>query len=163
MLLSRFSCLTCLFSWISFVLWILCCGVCCCVSCFICRIILLVSSSLPCCLAVGRGFFVQLCSTSPPGGNQVDGLPPAFSFWKYHICVEIDFLPKGALRETTEESAAHHFLIKVVSEAQKLLFGSSGKNFQNFRFLTKMTPKAGQKHKNSQRNLCRIWNWIPLS
>ena len=42
----------------------------------------LVSSGLPCRFAVSigsffSGIFVRLCSTSPPGGNQVDGLPPA--------------------------------------------------------------------------------------
>ena len=34
-----------------------------------------------CVLSACLGFFVSLCrrSTSPPGGNQVDGLPPALS------------------------------------------------------------------------------------
>ena len=82
-------------------------------------------------------------------------------FWKSHICVEAWFLPEGPLRETTEESAAHHFLIKIVSEALKITFGSSWVNFEEFRFSPKMTSLAGQKHKNAQRNLCRISKWTP--
>ena len=32
------------------------------------------------CLFVRLFVFFTICSTSPPGGNQVDGLPPAASF-----------------------------------------------------------------------------------
>ena len=55
-------------------------------------------------------------------------------FWNEYICVEAYFLPEGAPRETTEESAAHHFIIKIVSEAHKLLSGSSRNNFLKIQF-----------------------------
>ena len=83
-------------------------------------------------------------------------------FWKSYICVEADFLPEGAPRETTEESAAHHFLIKMMSEAQKLLFGSSGNNFGKIRFSAKMTPPVGQNPRNFQLHLCWILLWTHL-
>ena len=83
-------------------------------------------------------------------------------FWNEHICVEAQFLPEGALRETTQESAAHYFLIKIQSKAQNILFGSSGNDFQKFRFSAKMTSMAGQKPGNSPHNLCWILNWIHL-
>ena len=51
------------------------------------RVLLVVLSSFLCRSAVGIGsvccgIYVRLCSTSHPGGNQVDGLPPAPS-WKF--------------------------------------------------------------------------------
>ena len=54
----------------------------CCVRRLPWRVLLLVSSNFLCRSAVGIGsiccgIFVRLCSTSHPGGNQVDGLPPA--------------------------------------------------------------------------------------
>ena len=68
------------------------------------------------------------------------------------------FCPKGPTERTTEESAAHHFLIKIVSEAYKIMFGSSLDNSEKKRFSAKMTSLAGQKHNIFQRNFCRNSN-----
>ena len=45
------------------------------------------------------------CSTSPPGGNQVDGLPPASSFKNWDILVSL-----GAQTQDSSEFM-HSFLI----------------------------------------------------
>ena len=77
-------------------------------------------------------------------------------FWKLHICVEADFLPEGAPGQTTEESAAHHFLEKNMSKAEKCLSRSSWKKRWTFEFSAKMTPLAGQKLQISHGNVFQI-------